>query len=274
MRERPGRRGSLLDRNGSRSGWRNGRHCRSPILMRKDSSYTPDWSVRSTIPLRAPALALFDGRREASEALERVEGQIGPQRVRSSIGLRTHAGSGLSLRPPCAAGRQPRIPREGGLCELRTAAPSVAESRARTSACRIRPMPTQRFAVSRGLPPLRRPPALGNGRILKCAAGRGQPDRGSAPTRRGRSKPWRAARPRARRARPRSARSRSPRTARRSFARAAAAPRGRRAALAPYGVPAPAARIRPAFRQRPRDGGDVPIRAGARVPGRSTPSRS
>jgi hypothetical protein len=32
--------------------------------------------------------------------------------------------------------------------------------------------------------------------------------------------------------------------------------------------------IRPAFRQRPRDGGDVPIRAGARVPGRSTPSRS
>jgi hypothetical protein len=51
-------------------------------------------------------------------------------------------------------------------------------------------------------------------------------------------------------------------------------PRGRRAALAPYGVPAPAARIRPAFRQPPRDGGDVPIRAGARVPGRSTPSRS
>jgi hypothetical protein len=50
--------------------------------------------------------------------------------------------------------------------------------------------------------------------------------------------------------------------------------RGRRAALAPYGVPAPAARIRPAFRQRPRDGGDVPVRAGARVPGRSTPSRS
>src|SRR5271165_3815269 len=51
-------------------------------------------------------------------------------------------------------------------------------------------------------------------------------------------------------------------------------PRGRRAALAPYSVPAPAARIRPAFRQRPRDAGDVPIRAGARVPGRSTPSRS
>ena len=116
--------------------------------------------------------------------------------------------------------------------------------------------------------------ALGNGRILKCAAGRGQPDRGSAPTRRGRSTPRRAARPRACRARPRSAGSRSPRTGRRSFARAAAAPRGRRAALAPYGVPAPAARIRPAFKQRPRDGGDVPIRAGARVPGRSTPSRS
>jgi hypothetical protein len=101
---------------------------------------------------------------------------------------------------------------------------SAQVSKARTPVCRIRPMPTQRFAVSRGLPPLRWPPALGNGRILKCAAGRGQPDRGSAPTRRGRSAPWRAARPRARRARPRSARSRSPRTGRRSFARAAAAP--------------------------------------------------
>jgi hypothetical protein len=51
-------------------------------------------------------------------------------------------------------------------------------------------------------------------------------------------------------------------------------PRGRRAALVLYGVPAPAARIRPAFRQQPRDGGDMLIRAGARVPGRSTPSRS
>jgi len=39
--------------------------------------------------LRAPALGLFDGRREASEALRRVDGQTGRQRVRASLGQRT-----------------------------------------------------------------------------------------------------------------------------------------------------------------------------------------
>jgi len=35
-------------------------------------------AVRSAFLLRAPTVGLFDGRREASEAVQRVDGQIGP----------------------------------------------------------------------------------------------------------------------------------------------------------------------------------------------------
>jgi len=41
--------------------------------------------VRGAILLRAPALGLVDRRREAQEALQRVDGQMSLQRVRSSI---------------------------------------------------------------------------------------------------------------------------------------------------------------------------------------------
>jgi hypothetical protein len=202
---------------------------------RTDPLYTRHGTPRS--PLRRPPMG---GKASPAPA---------PARGGSRSGQGKHWATGTQARVSPEAGRGPRRA-ESGRC-LRNVSPSPAV-----------------YRLSGGRP------ALGNGRILKCAASRGQPDRGSAPTRRGRSTPRRAARPRACRARPRSAGSRSPRTGRRSFARAATAPGGRRAALAPYGVPAPAARIRPAFKQRPRDGGDVPIRAGARVPGRSTPSRS
>lgn len=151
----------------------------------------------------------------------------------------------------------------------------LAGSRATTSACRIRPMPTQRFAVSRGLPPLW---AAARARKWANPQVRREP-RTARPGQRTDS-----ARPKHTLASSASACAPSTTTIRSISVTADWAeivcsssgrpPRGRRAALALYGVPAPAARVRPAFRQRPRDGGDVPIRAGARVPGRSTPSRS
>jgi hypothetical protein len=66
--------------------------------------------------LRALAPGVFDGNREASEALRRVDGQIGLQSARSSIGERTRpsAGPGSSQFTITAPGfRALRGPRSG-----------------------------------------------------------------------------------------------------------------------------------------------------------------
>ena len=67
------------------------RHGYRPIIASRTTivaTITRTRAVFAQVPLAAPAPGLFDGRREASEALRRVDGQIGLQRVRSSIGLR------------------------------------------------------------------------------------------------------------------------------------------------------------------------------------------
>jgi len=56
--------------------------------------------------LRTPALGLFDGRREASEERQRVDGQIGLRRARPWIDLRMRPrGAMAGGFPPFRAGQ-------------------------------------------------------------------------------------------------------------------------------------------------------------------------
>jgi hypothetical protein len=70
---------------------RESRHLRGLLFFSPKAGFHDDAADRASHPLDvpwAPALGRFDGPREALLALQRVDGQIGSQRVRSSIGLR------------------------------------------------------------------------------------------------------------------------------------------------------------------------------------------
>jgi hypothetical protein len=77
-----------------------------------ESRISPRCASLSRVRKRFLLRALFQGPREASEALRRVDGQIGPPRVRSSIGVAGPAGRAVpsfDRRPaPTAAAARPR----------------------------------------------------------------------------------------------------------------------------------------------------------------------
>ena len=67
---------------------RESRHLRGLLFFSPKAGFHDDAADRASHPLDvpwAPALGRFDGPREALLALQRVDGPIGSQRVRSSI---------------------------------------------------------------------------------------------------------------------------------------------------------------------------------------------